>query len=68
MAGATKVTVGDGNTENAYANELAVTAGQAAVEEGSYKAVSSGTVKVKVDAAITAGSVDIFATVLRLEV
>lgn len=68
MAGATKVTVGDGNTENAYANELEVTAGQAAVEEGSYKAVSSGTVKVKVDAEITAGSVDIFATVLRLEV
>ena len=68
MIGATKVTVGDGNTEDAYAHELEVTAGQVAVKDTKYKNVLSGTVKIKVDNEITAGSIDVYATVIRLEV
>ena len=68
MAGATKVTVGDGNTENAYADGLDVTAGNVAVKDAGYKGVTSGTVKIKVDTDITAGSIDVYATVIRLEV
>ena len=68
MKGATKVTVGSGSTEDAYAKDVALTAGKAVVSDAGYKDITSGTVQIKVDAAISAGAVDVFATVIRLDV
>lgn len=66
MAGATKVTVGSGAKEDAYASEATVTAGKTVVTDAKYVDVTSGTIKLKVDEAITKGTVDVFATIIRL--
>ena len=66
MKGATKVTVGSGAKEDAYASEATATAGKAVVTEADYVDVTSGTVTLKADQAITEGTVDVFATIIRL--
>ncbi len=68
LAGGTSVTVGSGAAEDAYASEAKVTKGKTEVTDGKYVNVTSGTAKIKVGAGITEGTVDVFATVIRLTV
>ena len=66
LDGGTTISVGDGVTETAYVDGETLTAGKAAVKDQGLKDVTSEKVGVKVSAAITAGSVDVFATIIRL--
>lgn len=68
MKGATKVTVGNGAKEDAYAKDAAVTAGKTTVTESDYVDVTAGTIKLKPDEAVTEGTIDVFATIIRLAV
>ena len=68
MAGASNVTVGDATTEDAYGSALEVSKGKSKVNDLGLTAPKSAIVKVKTDAAISAGSIDIFATAIRLSV
>lgn len=68
VEGGASVTVGDGVNKKAYADAAAITAGEVAVEDTKLKELTSGKVTVKLGAALTAGTVDIFATIIRLAV
>ncbi len=68
MKGATKVSVGDGANSTSYVSDIEVNAGGTVVKDTALKDVTSGTVTIKADQAITAGSIDVFATIVRLSV
>lgn len=68
MAGAATVTVGNSAQEDVYSSECTATAGKTVVTDAKYADVTSGTIKLKVDTAVSAGTIDVFATVIRLAV
>lgn len=68
LEGGTSVTAGDGTTEDIYAKEHAIEKGKGGAAHPDLPLITSGTVKVKLGAEITKGTVDIYATVIRLEV
>lgn len=68
MAGAKTVTAGDGATENIYANAHAVTKGKGGAAHPDLPLIKTGDITIKVDTAVSAGKIDFYATVVRLEV
>lgn len=69
MTGPTTITAGDGGEkEDVYAKTHAITQGEGSAATPPLPLIKNGTVKVKVDAAVTEGTVDIYAVVIRLEV
>ena len=69
MTGATKLTAGDGGEqEDVYAKDLDVAQGAGNAGHPALPLIKEGTIKVKVDSEVTEGSIDIYATVIRLEV
>ena len=69
MTGATKITAGDGGAnEDIYAKDHAITKGKGGAAHPDLPLIKSGTIKVKVDQNVTEGKIDIYATVVRLEV
>ena len=67
-AGATTVTIGDGTTDNAYVDGGSVTKGKGLTTDLALATPVDGKVKVKVDSAVTTGSIDIFVTAVKLGV
>lgn len=67
MAGAESISVGDGATEEKYGSITGLSAGKATVTDGKLADIAAGTVGLKPNTKITEGSVDVYATVIRLE-
>lgn len=68
LEGGTTITAGDGATDNLYANAHAITQGKGGAAHPDLPLIKSGTVTVKLGANVTAGTIDLYATVIRLEV
>lgn len=68
LEGGTSVTAGDGVTEDIYAKSHAIEKGKGGASHPDLPLIKSGTVKVKLGAEVTKGSIDLYATVIRVEV
>lgn len=67
MEGATNITAGTADQEDLYASAHAISKGKGGAAHPDLPLVKDGTIKAKVDSAVTTGTVDIYATVIRLE-
>ena len=68
MTGPTDVSVGDGTTEEAYGKAESIAKGKTVVVDGGFKDIAAERVGLKPDSKLTAGSIDVYATVIRLKV
>ena len=69
MTGAATVTAGDGGSkEDVYAKAHAIKQGEGGASHPAMPIIKDGTIKIKVDSAVTEGTIDFYATVIRLEV
>lgn len=68
MEGATTITAGDGAKADIYANKHAVAKGKGGAAHPDLPLIKNGDITIKAEAQVSAGKIDFYATVIRLEV
>lgn len=68
MGGATTITAGDGAKADIYANKHAVAKGKGGAAHPDLPLIKNGDITIKAEAQVSAGKIDFYATVIRLEV